>query len=209
MSLPQKMLFPKLHQLLVWSHFKPKQSWQTFFLKLRFQSGSWCTWLKKTNINYSQSIGKASYKLFTEDILKLAEIIGNINNEAMISSHHQAFFLLILYFGWSLGPCCVDRDIPGYRWTGASMRLYLATSFPPGLWHVSAEPSSCSEEQLHNAANPVFSFWATVFTTPQGRLREFSPNSACGRRGVGGVVGVWVWGGKIVSEIFSCVFSLV
>lgn len=45
------------------------------------------------NINYSQSIGEALYKLFTGDILKLAEIIGNINNEAMIYSHSLAFFL--------------------------------------------------------------------------------------------------------------------
>lgn len=143
-----------------------------------------------------------------------------MNNEAMISSRPLAFFLLILYFGWSLGPCHVDRDVPGYHWTGAFMHLSLATSYPPGLWHVSAEPSSCSEEQLHNAANLIFSFWATVFTTPQGRLREFSPSSACRRRQhltwipgsrtfdeQGRNVCVCVWGGKLVSEIFSCVFS--
>ena len=30
-SLPQNVLFPKLHQLSVWPHFKPKQPWHMFF----------------------------------------------------------------------------------------------------------------------------------------------------------------------------------
>lgn len=65
------------------------------------------------NINYSQSIGEASYKLFTEDILKLAEIIRSINNEAMISSRPLAFFfsphpLFWLVLGSMLcGPRCL------------------------------------------------------------------------------------------------------
>lgn len=40
----------------------------------------------------------------------------------------HSFFLFIPYFGWSLFPCCVDPDVPGYHWTDASMYLSLATS---------------------------------------------------------------------------------
>lgn len=37
-----------------------------------------------------------------------------------------SFFLVILYFVWSLVPCCVDPDVPGYHWA-------LCTCFWPHL----------------------------------------------------------------------------
>lgn len=109
----------------------------------------------------------------------------------MISSHplSSSFFsLLILYFGWSLVPCCVDPETLGYHWK-ASMCLSLATASPPGLWHVSAENSSCSGTQLPDAANllspplPMGGWDSSVLTLPAGD-GSTSPESQ--------IVGLWM-----------------
>lgn len=55
---------------------------------------------------------------------------------------------------------------------------HICPSRHGGMWHVSAENSSCSETQLPDAANLMFPFWATIFTSAHRRLRQFSSDSA-------------------------------
>lgn len=123
------------------------------------------------------------------------------------------FSLLIPHFGWSLVPCHVDPDVPGYHWTDGSMYLSLATSSHLGLWHASAEPSSCSEGQLCDAANLISPFWVKVFASAHGRVRYKSAQSLpAGDDNVAGTLNKGMeresWKANALGYL-SCILSLV
>lgn len=107
------------------------------------------------------------------------------------------FFLVVLYFGWSLVPCCVNPDAPGCHWK-ASMGLSLATSAPPGmeacgmcLLKTAAVqrhsclmlPTSCFLSELQFSPLPIGSWDNSALTLPTGD-GSISPESQ--------VVGLWM-----------------